>query len=95
MRNLSPAFKRGALANLLAQKRSAENFKLAKSFEAGAANRSFYKDRSEGKPVVHSLCVNAYSDLGSTIRSQQADAEQGRDLQLPCDRMAGVSARLQ
>ena len=75
MRNLSPAFKRGALANLLAQKRSAENFKLAKSFEAGAANRSFYKDRSEGKPVVHSLCLNAYSNLGATIRSQQAYAE--------------------
>jgi len=44
-RAISPAFKPGALAHLLAHRRNARNFKLAKSFEEGAASRSFYKDR--------------------------------------------------
>ena len=93
-RTLSPAFKRGALSHLLTHQRNATNFKLAKSFEEGAAGRSFYKDRSEGNCGSQSLCLIAYSDLSAALRGEQGHAEQGRDLQLPHHGVAGVPASI-
>ena len=56
------------------------NFKLAKSFEEGAANRSFYKDRSDRKSSRLVFSCNAYSREGAANRRREAHEEQSRDL---------------
>ena len=67
------------------------NFKLAKSFEEGAAKRNIYKDRSDGKYDRRRFFAYArYSDHGAPLGGGQEDAEQGRAIQLHHHGHAGI-----